>query len=37
MPDMFIEVDGVEKVFEVRKKAGLLKRERRQVRAVDSL
>ncbi|MEU5308217.1 ATP-binding cassette domain-containing protein [Streptomyces sp. NPDC021562] len=34
---MFIEVDGVEKVFEVRKKAGFLKRERRQVRAVDSL
>ncbi|MFF7470498.1 ATP-binding cassette domain-containing protein [Streptomyces sp. NPDC008092] len=35
--EMFIEVDGVEKVFDVRKKAGFLKRERRQVRAVDSL
>ncbi|MGW4908069.1 ABC transporter ATP-binding protein [Streptomyces sp. NPDC004270] len=35
--EVFIEVDGVEKVFEVRKKAGFLKRERRQVRAVDSL
>jgi ABC-2 type transport system ATP-binding protein len=35
--EAFIEVDGVEKVFEVRKKAGFLKRERRQVRAVDSL
>lgn len=34
---MFIEVDGVEKVFEVRKKTGFLKRERRQVRAVDAL
>ncbi len=34
---MFIEVDGVEKVFEVRKKTGFLKRERRQVRAVDEL
>ncbi|MFD4505502.1 ATP-binding cassette domain-containing protein [Streptomyces sp. NPDC058457] len=35
--EVFIEVDAVEKVFEVRKKAGFLKRERRQVRAVDSL
>ncbi|MGY4926137.1 ABC transporter ATP-binding protein [Streptomyces sp. 900105755] len=35
--EVFIEVDGVEKVFEVRKKTGFLKRERRQVRAVDSL
>nr|WP_316778798.1 ABC transporter ATP-binding protein [Streptomyces sasae] len=34
---VFIEVDGVEKVFEVRKKTGFLKRERRQVRAVDEL
>ncbi|MEU7717138.1 ABC transporter ATP-binding protein [Streptomyces tibetensis] len=33
----FIELDGVEKVFEVRKKTGFMKRERRQVRAVDSL
>ncbi|MEU8847832.1 ABC transporter ATP-binding protein [Streptomyces sp. NPDC048564] len=35
--DAFIELDGVEKVFEVRKKTGFLKRERRQVRAVDSI
>ncbi|MFF5143591.1 ATP-binding cassette domain-containing protein [Streptomyces sp. NPDC013157] len=35
--EVFIEVAGVEKVFEVRKKTGFLKRERRQVRAVDSL
>ncbi|MER5795652.1 ATP-binding cassette domain-containing protein [Streptomyces sp. NPDC001980] len=35
--EVFIEVDGVEKVFDVRKKTGFLKRERRQVRAVDSL
>ncbi|MFF4306454.1 ATP-binding cassette domain-containing protein [Streptomyces sp. NPDC001601] len=35
--EVFIEVDGVEKVFEVRKKTGFLRRERRQVRAVDSL
>ncbi|MER6223604.1 ABC transporter ATP-binding protein [Streptomyces sp900105755] len=35
--EVFIEVEGVEKVFEVRKKTGFLKRERRQVRAVDSL
>ncbi|MFK0104821.1 ATP-binding cassette domain-containing protein [Streptomyces sp. NPDC091217] len=34
---VFIEVDAVEKVFEVRKKTGFLKRERRQVRAVDGL
>ncbi|GKQ37732.1 ATP-binding cassette domain-containing protein [Streptomyces sp. A012304] len=33
----FIELDGVEKVFDVRKKAGFLKRERRLVRAVDSI
>ncbi|MFI9149916.1 ATP-binding cassette domain-containing protein [Streptomyces sp. NPDC053367] len=33
----FIEVDGVEKVFDVRRRAGFLKRERRQVRAVDGL
>ncbi|MFJ5993583.1 ATP-binding cassette domain-containing protein [Streptomyces sp. NPDC092370] len=33
----FIELDGVEKVFEVRKKTGFMKRERRQVRAVDSV
>ncbi|CAM5258701.1 hypothetical protein SALBM311S_03900 [Streptomyces alboniger] len=33
----FIELDGVEKVFDVRKKTGFLKREQRQVRAVDGL
>nr|WP_078506852.1 ATP-binding cassette domain-containing protein [Streptomyces viridochromogenes] len=33
----FVELDGVEKVFEVRKKTGFMKRERRQVRAVDSI
>ncbi|MFF7307859.1 ATP-binding cassette domain-containing protein [Streptomyces sp. NPDC008137] len=33
----FIELDGVEKVFDVRKKTGFMKRERRQVRAVDSI
>jgi ABC-2 type transport system ATP-binding protein len=33
----FIEVDGVEKVFDVRRRTGFLKRERRQVRAVDGL
>ncbi|WP_418953461.1 ABC transporter ATP-binding protein [Streptomyces cinnabarinus] len=34
---VFIEVDGVEKVFDVRRRTGFLKRERRQVRAVDSI
>ncbi|MEV3860962.1 ATP-binding cassette domain-containing protein [Streptomyces sp. NPDC050095] len=33
----FIEVEGVEKVFDVRRRAGFLRRERREVRAVDSL
>lgn len=33
----FIELERVEKVFDVRKKTGFLRRERRQVRAVDSL
>ncbi|MDN0197093.1 ABC transporter ATP-binding protein [Streptomyces sp. S.PNR 29] len=33
----FIELDGVEKVFDVRKRTGFLKRERHQVRAVDSI
>ncbi|MFE1440033.1 ATP-binding cassette domain-containing protein [Streptomyces sp. NPDC058739] len=33
----FIELDGVEKVFDVYRRTGFLKRERRQVRAVDSL
>ncbi|WP_338696970.1 ATP-binding cassette domain-containing protein [Streptomyces sp. Q6] len=35
--DEFIALDGVEKVFDVRRKTGFLRRERRQVRAVDSL
>lgn len=33
----FIELDGVEKVFDVRKRTGFLRSERRQVRAVDSI
>nr|WP_308288087.1 ATP-binding cassette domain-containing protein [Streptomyces corallincola] len=33
----FIVLDRVEKVFEVRRKTGFLKRERREVRAVDAL
>ncbi|MFI9394758.1 ATP-binding cassette domain-containing protein [Streptomyces bauhiniae] len=33
----FIALEKVGKVFEVRKKAGFLKRERREVRAVDSI
>ncbi|MFD8740125.1 ATP-binding cassette domain-containing protein [Streptomyces sp. NPDC059618] len=33
----FIELDGVEKVFDVRKRTGFLRGERRQVRAVDSI
>jgi len=32
-----IELDGVEKVFEVRRKAGVLRRTRHQVRAVDGI
>ncbi|WP_199829780.1 ABC transporter ATP-binding protein [Streptomyces sp. MMG1121] len=35
--DDFIVLEKVEKVFEVRKKTGFMKRERREVRAVDSL
>ncbi|MDT3396608.1 ABC transporter ATP-binding protein [Streptomyces sp. B1866] len=35
--DRFIEVDGVEKVFQVRRRAGLLRRERAEVRAVDGI
>ncbi|MFJ3651749.1 ATP-binding cassette domain-containing protein [Streptomyces nigra] len=35
--EAFIEVDGVEKVFDVRRRTGFLKRERRRVRAVDSI
>ncbi|MEV7340813.1 ABC transporter ATP-binding protein [Streptomyces sp. NPDC093544] len=33
----FIVLEGVEKVFDVRKKTGFLRSERRQVRAVDSI
>ncbi|MEU2713334.1 ATP-binding cassette domain-containing protein [Streptomyces sp. NPDC007205] len=33
----FIALEKVEKVFEVRRKTGFLKRERREVRAVDSI
>ncbi|MGP4003857.1 ABC transporter ATP-binding protein [Streptomyces sp. 8N706] len=33
----FIELDGVEKVFQVRRKTGFLRREKREVRAVDGL
>ncbi|MDG4859096.1 ABC transporter ATP-binding protein [Streptomyces sp. T-3] len=35
--DAFIELDGLEKVFDVRKKTGFLRRERHQVRAVDGI
>ncbi|RSS70300.1 ATP-binding cassette domain-containing protein [Streptomyces sp. WAC06614] len=35
--DALIEVDDVRKVFEVRRRAGLLRREKRQVRAVDGI
>ncbi|MGW7168221.1 ABC transporter ATP-binding protein [Streptomyces sp. NPDC054884] len=35
--DAFIEVDRVEKVFDVRRRTGFLRRELRQVRAVDGL
>ncbi|MCX2185649.1 ATP-binding cassette domain-containing protein [Streptomyces sp. SKN60] len=37
MAEMFIEVDGLEKVFTIRKRAGLLRREKREVRAVDGI
>lgn len=37
MADAFIELDHVEKVFDVRRRTGFLKRERRRVRAVDAL
>ncbi|MFF8829792.1 ATP-binding cassette domain-containing protein [Streptomyces sp. NPDC015131] len=33
----FIELDNMEKVFDVRRKAGRFRRERRQVRAVDGI
>jgi ABC-2 type transport system ATP-binding protein len=35
--DDFIELDRVEKIFEVRRKAGFLRREKLRVRAVDGL
>ncbi|MFB6809890.1 ATP-binding cassette domain-containing protein [Streptomyces sp. NPDC056387] len=35
--DVLIEVDGVEKVFGVRRRVGLMRREKRQVRAVDGI
>ncbi|MEU0678574.1 ABC transporter ATP-binding protein [Streptomyces albogriseolus] len=36
-PETFIALDRVEKVFDVRRRKGLLRRERHQVRAVDSI
>ncbi|MET8896375.1 ABC transporter ATP-binding protein [Streptomyces albogriseolus] len=36
-PEAFIALDRVEKVFDVRRRRGLLRRERHQVRAVDSI
>ncbi|MYY10780.1 ATP-binding cassette domain-containing protein [Streptomyces sp. SID4919] len=35
--DVLISLDGVEKVFDVRRRTGFLRRETREVRAVDSL
>ncbi|WP_411079465.1 ATP-binding cassette domain-containing protein [Streptomyces sp. cmx-18-6] len=35
--DGFITLDGVEKVFQVSRRTGLLRRERREVRAVDGI
>ncbi|MFJ3911778.1 ABC-2 type transport system ATP-binding protein [Streptomyces sp. 2132.2] len=35
--DALIELDGVEKVFDVRRRVSLLRREKRQVRAVDGI
>lgn len=37
MDSDFIELDGVEKVFDVRRRTGFLRRERREVRAVDGI
>ncbi|MGE7385412.1 ABC transporter ATP-binding protein [Streptomyces sp. NPDC004126] len=37
MPDALISLDGVEKVFDVRRRVGLMRREKRQVRAVDGI
>ncbi|MFI6145879.1 ATP-binding cassette domain-containing protein [Streptomyces sp. NPDC051109] len=35
--NVLIELDGVEKVFDVRRRVGLMRREKRQVRAVDGI
>ncbi|MBW5482291.1 ABC transporter ATP-binding protein [Streptomyces bambusae] len=35
--DVLIELDGVRKVFDVRRRTGLLRREKRQVKAVDGI
>ncbi|WP_434094461.1 ABC transporter ATP-binding protein [Streptomyces erythrochromogenes] len=35
--DVLISLDGVEKVFDVRRRVGLMRREKRQVRAVDGI
>ncbi|WP_406367011.1 ATP-binding cassette domain-containing protein [Streptomyces sp. NBC_01546] len=37
MSDALISLDGVEKVFGVRRRVGLMRREKRQVRAVDGI
>lgn len=37
MADALISLDGVEKVFDVRRRVGLVRREKRQVRAVDGI
>jgi ABC-2 type transport system ATP-binding protein len=37
MSESFIELDGLEKVFTVRRRKGLLRRERHEVRAVDGI
>ncbi|MFF4581746.1 ATP-binding cassette domain-containing protein [Streptomyces sp. NPDC001373] len=37
MSDVLISLDAVEKVFEVRRRSGLMRREKRQVRAVDGI
>ncbi|GAA2419674.1 ABC transporter ATP-binding protein [Streptomyces glaucus] len=37
MDGALIELDGVEKVFDVRRRTGFLRRERRRVRAVDGI
>ncbi|GAA3380948.1 ABC transporter ATP-binding protein [Streptomyces racemochromogenes] len=37
VPDELISLDRVEKVFDVRRRVGLMRREKRQVRAVDGI